>query len=330
VLASIDSSTLHGVDGRPVAVEVHISNGLPGFTVVGLPDAAVREARDRVRAAMSSSSLPWPKQRITVNLAPSGTRKGGSGLDLPIALGVLVAGDVVPEGFLADTACIGELGLDGSLRPVPGIVPMVASVDCRRVVVPPECVGEARMVGGHEVRTATTLRELVDALLGRRPWTVPATETSPGGPPARRVPDLRDVRGQPVGRRALEVAAAGAHHLLLVGPPGSGKTMLATRLPGLLPSLGRDAALEVTRIHSAAGLPLGRGGLCERPPFRAPHHSATVVSLIGGGTSWLRPGEVSLAHTGVLQYSLTPNLDSQVPFSRSAVGLVVCALWVLP
>jgi magnesium chelatase family protein len=299
VLASIPSATLHGVDGRAVSVEVHVSGGLPGFTVVGLPDAAVRESRDRVRAALSSSGLEWPRHRITVNLAPSGTRKGGSGLDLPIAVGVLVPDGSLPRACVEDTACIGELGLDGSLRSVPGIVPMVAALRCSRVVVPAECVSDARLVGGHEVRAAASLGGLVHALRGEGPWAeARSVDTERAVLPL--IPDLADVRGQTVGRRALEVAAAGGHHLLLVGPPGSGKTMLAHRLPGLLPPLGQDEALEVTRIHSAAGIALVGGALAERPPFRAPHHSATEVSLIGGGTAWLRPGEISLAHGGVL------------------------------
>jgi magnesium chelatase family protein len=299
VLASIPSATLHGVDGRPVAVEVHVSGGLPGFTVVGLPDAAVRESRDRVRAAFSSSALEWPRHRVTVNLAPSGTRKGGSGLDLPIAVGILAADGTLPSACVEDTACIGELGLDGSLRPVPGIVPMVAALRCRRVVVPQACAADARLVGGLEVRAAANLGELVLALRDGGPWSEPRSVDA-RRPVSPLIPDLADVRGQVVGRRALEVAAAGGHHLLLVGPPGSGKTMLAHRLPGLLPPLRQDEALEVTRIHSAAGVTLVDGVLAERPPFRAPHHSATEVSLIGGGTAWLRPGEISLAHCGVL------------------------------
>lgn len=218
---------------------------------------------------------------------------------MPIAVGVLVASGIVPESCVADTACIGELGLDGSLRPVPGIVPMVAALTCHRVVVPAACVLDARLVGDHEVRGATNLGEIVAALRGEGAWPeVPATQAARTVEPMW--PDLADVRGQIVARRALEVAAAGGHHLLLVGPPGSGKTMLASRLPGLLPPLHQDEALEVTRIHSAAGVTPVGGALAERPPFRAPHHSATEVSLIGGGTAWLRPGEISLAHCGVL------------------------------
>ena len=315
MLASIPSATLHGVDGRPVAVEVHISGGLPGFTVVGLPDAAVRESRDRVRAAIFSSGLQWPKHRITINLAPSGTRKGGSGLDLPVAVGVLVADETVSGHLIEDTGFIGELGLDGSLRPVPGIVPMVAALGCKRVVVPAQCVLEARLVGGHEVRAASSLGELVAALKGERRWADTGAAASQKKPPPS-MPDLADVRGQTVGRRALEVAAAGGHHLLMVGPPGSGKTMLATRLPGLLPPLERDDALEVTRIHSAAGMAFIDGALVQRPPFRAPHHSSTNVALIGGGTSWLRPGEISLAHCGVLF------LDELGEFSATALDML--------
>lgn len=297
MLACIPSATLHGVSGRPVAVEVHVSSGLPGFTVVGLPDAAVREARDRVRAAFLSSGLAWPMRRITVNLAPSDERKHGAGLDLPIGIGLLVASGVVPASAVEGTAFVGEVGLDGTLRAVAGIVPLVAALDGCTVVVPEASAPDAALVGGRTVRSAATLAELVERLTSGRGWRPvarrrPAPETGCGV-------DLADVRGQSVGRRALEVAAAGGHHLLLVGPPGSGKTMLAQRLPGLLPPLESDEALEVTRVHSAAGLSLP-GGLPSRPPFRAPHHGATEVALVGGGSAWLRPGEISLAHLGVL------------------------------
>ena len=299
MLACIPSATLHGVGGRSVSVEVHVSSGLPGFTVVGLPDAAVRESRDRVRAALLSSGLSWPARRVTVNLAPSGLRKTGAGLDLAIAVGLLVATGTLAPGCVEDTGFVGELGLDGSLRTVPGVVSLVAVMTGRQVVVPVAAAGEAALVAGDRVRTAGSVAELVAALRGAVPWAA-----VPAGPDraAARTPaaDLADVRGQPVARRALEVAAAGGHHLLLVGPPGSGKTMLASRLPGLLPALTHDDALEVLRIHSAAGVPAGGGALPVRPPFRAPHHGATDVALVGGGSTWLRPGEVSLAHAGVL------------------------------
>lgn len=296
MLATISSATLFAVEGRRVEVEVQVSSGLPSFTVVGLPDAAVRESRDRVRAAVLSSHLGWPTKRITVNLAPSGLRKSGSGLDLPVAIGVLTADEQLADVHVDRTGFIGELGLDGSLRPVAGIVPMVDALAAEQVVVPQACVGEASLVSSR-VRGASCLTEVVAALRGERRWP----DRSASAPPVISVvPDLADVRGQPLGRRAVEVAAAGGHHLLLVGPPGSGKTMLASRLPGLLPPPGRAEALEITRIHSAAGLSVMGGALADRPPFRAPHHGATEVSLVGGGTAWLRPGELSLAHGGVL------------------------------
>ncbi|MFP5318341.1 MAG: YifB family Mg chelatase-like AAA ATPase [Acidimicrobiia bacterium] len=305
MIATVPSATLLGVEGRPVSIEVHVSNGLPGFTVVGLPDAACRESRDRVRAALLSSGLPWPLKRVTVNLAPSGVRKGGPGLDLPIAVALLVAAGELPAGCADGMAFLGELGLDGSLRPVPGVVPMVAAMTAKTVVVPPASVREAAVLGRHDVRCAATVRELVDALRGEEPWPDPPDPPAgpadvPAGGAPRQMLDLADVRGQPVGRTAAEVCAAGGHHLLLVGPPGAGKTMLARRLPGLLPPLPPDVALETTTVHSAAGVPLPPGGLVERPPFRAPHHGASAVALIGGGSAWMRPGEISMAHGGVL------------------------------
>lgn len=298
MIATVPSATLLGVEGRPVTVEVHVSNGIPGFTVVGLPDAACRESRDRVRAALLSTGLPWPIKRVTVNLAPSGVRKGGPGLDLPIAIALLVAnGDLAPE-LVANTAFVGELGLDGALRRVPGMVPLVDALATRAVVVPTSCTGEAALVGRHHVRGGATMRVVVDALRGDAPWEEAPIVTADDLPaPAG---DLADVRGQPFARWALEVAAAGAHHLLLAGPPGAGKTLLARRLVGLLPWLDRAAALETTRVHSAAGLELPPGGLVQRPPLRAPHHGASPVSLVGGGSAWLRPGEISMAHNGVL------------------------------
>ena len=297
MLATVAAATLLGVEGRPVLVEVHVSSGLPGFTVVGLPDAACREARDRVRAALLSSGLAWPNRRTTVNLAPSGIRKVGAGLDLAIAVGLLVASEQLPPAAIDGVAYLAELGLDGSARAVPGLVSLAAAAEAATVVVASAGYHEAALAGRRCLAAVAGLTDVVAAFEGaavRWPSPPTAPELVAEAPAA----DLADVRGQPVARRALEVAAAGGHPLLLLGPPGVGKTMLARRLPGLLPPLDDDTAVEVARVRSAAGI--SAVGLSRRAPLRAPHHGTTAAALVGGGTAQLQPGEISLAHGGVL------------------------------
>lgn len=296
--AAIQSAVLFGIDGHPVRVEAHIANGLPAFNIVGLPDAACREARDRVKAAMTSTGLGFPDTRVTVNLAPSNLRKHGGGLDVAIAVALMRASGTIPEESTEDTAFIGELGLNGALRPVDGVLSLVDALTARRVVVPGRAAAEAKLTGRHEIRCASTLGEIVAALRGDEGWPDPPAVNHSGV--GEDVPDLADVQGQQVGRRAIEVSAAGGHNLLLTGPPGAGKTLLARRLPGLLPKLTREEALETTRVHSAAGVTLPPDGLVITPPFRAPHHGASAAALIGGGSGWVRPGEISCAHNGVL------------------------------
>ena len=297
MLATATAATLVGVDGHVVTVEVHVSNGLPSLTIVGLPDAACREARDRVRAAVLSSGLDWPDRRVTLNLAPSGLRKGGAVLDLAMAVAVLAVTEQLPAESLRGKAFLGELGLDGVIRGGVGVLPLVDALRDRAVVVASESYHLALAAGPRDVHAVQTLGQLTSVLAGRAPWPDPPPD--PPQPPAVPVPDLGDVIGQPLARRAVEVAAAGGHHLLMLGPPGAGKTMLARRLVGLLPELSRQFAMEATRVQSAAGLPLPTG-LATRPVLRSPHHTATVAALIGGGSTAIRPGEISLAHRGVL------------------------------
>ncbi len=301
MLATIASSVVQGVDGHPVSVEVHVSNGLPGYTLVGLPDASCRESRDRVRAAILSSGLKWPSRRVTINLAPTGLRKQGASLDLPIALGILAAsGQVEPEA-LANFGAIGELGLDGSVRPVAALVSLADAVAASQVLIPADGAEQAAVIRPGAVRPVANLSEIVAGLNELVPLPAVVDPQPPSVGRSRSVAaDLAEVRGQPMARWALEVSAAGGHHLLMVGPPGAGKTMLATRMIELLPELQREQALATTRVHSAAGLEIPRGGLVSRPPFRAPHHGASMVAVVGGGTGAMRPGEISCAHNGIL------------------------------
>ena len=297
MLAAVPSATLLGVEGHAVQVEVHVGGGLPVFNVVGLPDVSCREARDRVRAAIVSSGFTWPNQRITVNLAPTNLRKIGSGLDLAIAVAMLVASDQLDTAAIEGLAMLGELGLDGTLRPILGVLPMLDAVGPMRPVVPVTNLAEARLVR-HDARAVSSLKELVAALRAEEPWPDPPVRGDVV--PERPEPDLCEVQGHPIARRALEVAAAGGHHLLMVGPPGAGKTMLAERLPSLMPDLDHRGAMDVSRVHSAAGTLHADSGLVRRPPFRSPHHTASLVAMVGGGSSVLRPGEVSLSSGGVL------------------------------
>jgi magnesium chelatase family protein len=310
-LAVVQSRAQVGVSAPRVAVEVHLSGGLPIITIVGLPEAAVRESRDRVRAAIVNAHFEFPQRRATINLAPADLPKDGGRFDLPIALGILAASGQLPAAALEGHEFLGELALSGELRGVIGILPAVLKARRlgRILVVPAENAAEAGLVAGVEVRAARSLLEVCAHLRGvaelphAAAAPVPASVASPQ-------PDLEDVRGQPLARRALEIAAAGAHNLLMIGPPGTGKTMLASRLAGILPPLDEDEALESAAVRSVAGLAVDVGQFRMRPT-RHPHHSASAAALIGGG-SIPRPGEVSLAHHGVLFLDELPEFDRHV------------------
>ncbi len=311
MLARAVTHALVGLEPRRVEVEAHIQNGVPAFAIVGLADRACQEARERVRSGILSAELEFPGRRVTVNLAPAELRKEGSGFDLPIALAVLAASRQLPRDELERHASVGELALDGRVRRVGGVLAVAEGarrLGLERLLCPPECAAEAELAGVQ----AIPVRHLADAVAYLRgeqePDPVLPARTQAPAPLA----DLAEVRGQERARRALELAAAGGHNLLLGGPPGTGKTMLARRLPGILPPLEPEAALEVTRIHSVAGLLPPEHPLSTWPPFRAPHHSASTAAIVGGGPG-LRPGEASLAHRGVLL------LDELAEFARPSL-----------
>ena len=316
MLATIESATVIGVEACRVHVEIDVSRGFPHFQLVGLPDTSIKESRDRVRAAMLNSGFDFPPSRITINLAPGDVRKGGPTFDLPIAIGLLAARGEIKRDDFAGIVHVGELSLDGSIQPARGVLPIAAEArrnGAKALLLPYDNLAEASVVSGLRLLPVRSLLEAVARLNDSdEHWPLaPQAPPAPQSPKTPEAPDLADLHGQAFARRALEVAAAGGHNLLMVGPPGAGKTMLARRLAGILPPLSFDESIEATTIHSVAGqLRPGVGLLTERP-FRAPHHTISDVALVGGGST-PRPGEVSLAHHGVLFLDEMPEFDRRV------------------
>ncbi len=313
MVARINTIAFNGVDVQSVDVQVQISNGLPAFTIVGLPDKAVGESKERVRAALHALGIALPAKRLTVNLAPADVMKEGSHYDLPIALGLLAAMEVLPKDEMEKYVVLGELSLDAGIRAVAGVLPAAihASANDNSLICPEACGGEAAWAGDIEILAAKNLLQLINHIKGSQMLSQPSARMLDDQATAMGVPDLSRVKGQESAKRALEVTAAGGHNLLFIGPPGAGKSLLASCLPGILPPLSPKEALEVSMIHSLAGT-LPEGGLMKSRPYRDPHHSASLPALVGGGHK-VRPGEISLAHRGVLF------LDELPEFSRSTL-----------
>lgn len=314
MVAQVSTVAFQGIDVRPVDVQVQIANGMPAFNIVGLPDKAVAESKERVRSALHSLGLSLPPKRITINLAPADVSKEGSHYDLPIALGLLAAMGVIGKDELAQSVVLGELALDATIRAVAGVLPAAihAVSNDNRLICPKPCGGEAAWAGDLDILAPYDLLQLINHMKGTQVLSQPEAELSKDERNAnQRMPDLSDVKGQETAKRALEIAAAGGHNLLMSGPPGSGKSLLASCMPGILPPLSPKEALEVSTIHSLAGT-LPDGGLLRYRPFRDPHHSASLPALVGGGHK-IKPGEISLAHHGVLF------LDELPEFARNTL-----------